>query len=103
MQDQRFNDVAAAGGFSIMTFLAGAAVGAGIALLIAPATGEDTRRRLIDGAKKVKQNMGDTVGSAKDEISRRTDDVRSAVNAGKDAYTRSRSQSTEPAPTSTAM
>lgn len=103
MQDQRLNDVAAAGGFSILTFLAGAAVGAAVALLLAPAPGDETRRKLIEGAKKVGQNVGDKVNTAKDELSRRTDDVRSAVSAGRDAYTRSRSQTGEPAPTSTAM
>jgi gas vesicle protein len=103
MQDQRFNDVAAAGGFSILTFLAGAAVGAAVALLMAPSTGEETRRRLLEGARRVGQNVGDKVTTAKDELNRRTDDVRSAVHAGRDAYTRSRSQSSEPAPTSTAM
>lgn len=103
MQDQRFNDMAATSGFSLLTFLAGAAVGAGVALLLAPSTGEETRRKLIDSARRVSQNVGDTVNSAKDELNRRTDDVRSAVNAGRDAYTRSRSQTAEPAPTSSAM
>lgn len=103
MQDQRFNDVAATGGFSLLTFLAGAAVGASVALLMAPAPGDETRRKLIDGAKKVGQSVGSTVTQAKDELNRRGDDVRTAVTAGRDAYTRSRTQSSEPAPTSTAM
>lgn len=101
MQDQRFNDVAAASGFSLLTFLAGAAVGAGIALLLAPTTGEETRRKLIDGARRVGQNLGDSVNTAKDEVNRRADDVRTAVTAGRDAYTRSRSG--EPSPTSSTM
>jgi gas vesicle protein len=103
MQDQRSNDVAASGGFSLLMFLAGAALGAGVALLLAPAPGHETRRKLLEGAKKVGQNVGDKVNSAKDELSRRSEDVRSAVSAGRDAYTRARSQTGEPAPTSTAM
>jgi gas vesicle protein len=103
MQDQRFNDMAANGGFNLLTFLAGAAVGAGVALLLAPSTGEETRRRLIDGARRMGQNVGDTVNTAKDELNRRTDDVRTAVSAGRDAYARSRAQVGEPAPSSSAM
>ena len=105
MQDERSNDMANNGNFSLLTFLAGAAVGAGVALLLAPSTGEETRRKLVEGARRVGQNLGDTVGTtvntAKDELNRRTEDVRTAVTAGRDAYTRSRSG--EPSPTSSAM
>jgi len=102
MSDNNYGNGAALAGGSLLSFLFGAVVGAGVALLMAPATGDETRRKLSDAAKGVTQKLGDTVGSAKDEIKGRADDVRSAVNAGKDAYSRSR-MGAEPAPTSTAM
>ena len=102
MNNDHLGTGAAVFGGTLVAFLLGAAVGAGVALLVAPASGEDTRKKLGDAARRIGNNVGDKVSLAKDELSRRTDDVRSAVVAGRDAYTRARSTG-EPAPTSSAM
>jgi len=102
MNNDNFGTTAAVAGGSFFSFLLGAVVGASIALLMAPAPGDETRRKLKDTAKRLGSTVNDTVSSAKDELKNRADDVRSAVSAGRDSYSRSRSGS-EPAPTSTAM
>ena len=43
----------------VMWFVAGAAVGASLALLFAPASGEDTRRKIRRSAEKGKDNIAD--------------------------------------------
>ena len=86
---------------SLVAFLLGAAVGAGVALLVAPGSGEETRRRLGDATRRLGEGAQDKLATVKDEVRHRAGDVRSAINAGKDAYRQARSE--EPAPTSTAM
>lgn len=61
---------------SLVTFLAGvvtgAAVGAGVALLMAPASGKKTRRRISRAAERT---AGDLRGRA-DDLRERADDLR---------------------------
>jgi gas vesicle protein len=47
--------------------LLGAAVGAGVALLLAPASGRKTRRRLRRGASDLIEDAGEGLASARDE------------------------------------
>jgi gas vesicle protein len=85
-----------------MAFLLGAAVGAGVALLLAPSSGEETRRKLGDTARKLGDDLDDKVKSAREEIKHRAGDIKSAVGAGREAYARAR-PGEEPSPTSTTM
>lgn len=94
MSDQRSD--------ALLAFLFGAVVGAGVALLMAPATGSDTRRKLADAAKKLGHDVEDKLAHAKEDLRVRAGDVKGALQAGKDAYQKAR-HSEEPAPTSTAM
>jgi gas vesicle protein len=87
---------------ALMAFLLGAAVGAGVALLLAPASGEETRRRLSDGARKLGDGLDEKLQGVKDEVKTRAGDVKVAIGAGRDAYARARS-SEEPAPTSNVL
>jgi gas vesicle protein len=87
---------------ALMAFLLGAAVGAGVALLLAPASGEETRRRLSDSARRLGEEVDDKVKGAKEEIKHRAGDVKAAIGAGRDAYARART-SDEPAPTSNVL
>lgn len=87
---------------ALMAFLLGAAVGAGVALLLAPASGEETRRRLAEGAKRIGDEIDDKVKTAKDELKHRAGDVKAAIGAGRDAYARARSGE-EPASTSNVL
>ena len=89
-------------GDTLTSFLLGAAIGAGVALLLAPDAGPETRRRLGDAANRLSGNLGDKMGGIKDELKQRASDVKSAIGAGRDAYSKARSGE-EPAPTSNVM
>ena len=87
---------------ALMAFLLGAAVGAGVALLLAPQSGEDTRRKLGDTARKLGDDLDEKVRSAREEVKHRAGDVKAAIGAGREAFTRARTGE-EPAPTSTTL
>lgn len=78
----------ARGSNAMMGFVLGAVVGAGIALLLAPATGADTRNRLGDAARKLRQNAGNITDRARNAMSEFKDDARSAVEAGRESFRR---------------
>src|SRR5687768_4576380 len=82
-------------------FLMGAIVGAAVALFLAPAAGEETRRRLGETARRLGGEVGDRFGEVKEGVTQRVGDVKAAVNAGRDAYQSARR--TEPSPTSNAI
>jgi gas vesicle protein len=74
----------------IGSFLFGLAVGAGVALLFAPRTGEETRRDLQRRAREVgdqaqdlvseiTESVGNTLQQAKDKVEGRIDAARDAV------------------------
>jgi len=84
------------GGTAITGFVMGALIGAGIALLMAPATGTDTRRRLRQTAQKLKSAAGSKLGDAQTAFNEIRDDAKSALDAGRDTYTRNRQQRNVP-------
>lgn len=78
----------------IGSFILGLAVGAGIALLFAPRSGEETRRDLQKRAKRVGDQAQDfvsemtdsvsqTINSAKEKVENRIDSTRQAVELKK--------------------
>lgn len=81
-------------GSHLAAFLAGALVGAGIALLLAPQSGAETQRSIKEGAKKLRdvagstvrgaqRQLGETLEAARDGALDRLDSVRDAVDAGR--------------------
>ncbi|MHB8111107.1 MAG: YtxH domain-containing protein [Syntrophorhabdaceae bacterium] len=88
-------------GSIILSFFIGGIVGAGVALLMAPKTGEETRRIIKDFAEDARDRAGDYVGHVKDKASTYVDKgkdlldreknvISRAVEAGKEAYDRER-------------
>jgi gas vesicle protein len=71
-------------------FVVGALVGAGLALLLAPAAGKDTRRRLGTTAKKLGGNARNVFGRTRESIRGIQEDARNAVERGREEYRRSR-------------
>ncbi len=63
-------------GSSMLTFLSGAAIGAGLALLFAPQTGEQTRRQIKETAEK-------TADEVKERSEKLTQSARNAVKQAK--------------------
>jgi gas vesicle protein len=54
---------------ALLGLAAGIAVGAGLGLLYAPSTGEETRLKLRRGATRAKEKAGEIAERAKDRIS----------------------------------
>jgi len=84
---------------TMMAFLFGGAVGAGLALLYAPYSGAETRKKIRDGVDDAgewtkdafygaKNRVEDGAGRVKQLITDKTDDLKAAVEAGKDAFVR---------------
>lgn len=82
-------------------FLLGGAIGAGLALLFAPASGDETRKKLKYGVDDAEDWAKDTYQDARDRVSESADKVRAFVSeqredltnafeAGKDAYCKGR-------------
>lgn len=87
------------GGFA--SFLWGALLGAAAALLLAPRSGEETRRELRRGVKRLRESaegavrqmqesLGSTVDGLRDQLTDRVLTARQAVEAGRDAARRAR-------------
>jgi gas vesicle protein len=87
---------------ALMAFLLGAAVGAGVALLLAPQSGEETRKKLGETARRLGDDLDDKVRSAREEVKHRAGDVKAAIGAGREAYARARTGE-EPSSTSNVM
>ena len=84
-------------GSLMFTFLFGGIIGAGVALLYAPYSGVETRRKLKEGAEGawdlvkdtftgVKTRVEDSTGKVKEMVVGTKEDLRAAFEAGKDAY-----------------
>ncbi len=83
----------------LLSFLLGGIVGAGLALLLAPQSGEETRKKIRDFADDVKDRTTDYVDKTREKVASYIDDgkglyeqkksvVKSAIEAGKEAYER---------------
>jgi len=84
------------------SFLLGALVGAGLALLFAPKTGEETQEELKEQAHKLRvvaeervrdaqRQLEERLDEARDGVASRYDEVREAVSAGRSAAVDARS------------
>ena len=72
-------------GGSFGAFLWGAALGAGIALLLAPRSGEQTRNEIRAGVQRIRDRAEDAVRSATEGVTGRIDGVKSGVTDRMDA------------------
>jgi gas vesicle protein len=61
--------------------LLGAAIGAGVALLMAPASGRKTRRRLVKQAEGIRGRAADRWEEVTDEIRERVDEALTQAKA----------------------
>jgi gas vesicle protein len=81
----------------LFSFFIGGLIGAGVALLIAPKTGEETRRMIKELAEEVKEKAEDYIDQAKgtasayvekgkDFVEKEKNLITKSVEAGKEAY-----------------
>jgi len=67
------------GSFGIVTFLAGAALGAGLALLFAPQSGEETRKKIKDVSGKVADDLKENYEKLSNEAKKSVEQVKTAA------------------------
>ena len=73
-------------GATLLGFALGAAVGAGLALLLAPDSGKRTRERLGSTVSRWNKTAERTLEQARDAVADLGDDAKSALKAGQDAF-----------------
>ena len=92
MKDEGFGS-----GSLLLSFLLGGVVGAGLALLVAPQSGEETRKKIKELADDIKDKTNEYIKDAKDKVGAVADEgrgyydekkslIKAAIDAGKDAY-----------------
>jgi gas vesicle protein len=86
MNDASRTDSTSNTGSTLMGFALGAVIGAGIALLLAPESGKQTRQRLASTARRWGKGAGETIDRARDTVAELGTDAKSAIKAGKDAF-----------------
>ena len=73
---------------ALFAFLLGGVIGAGLALLYAPASGHETRKRIRHGAEDAedwaRDSFRDTLGGAKERLSEGTEKVRHMISEKKE-------------------
>ena len=73
-------------GLALMGFALGAAVGAGLAILLAPDSGKKTRERLSSTAQRWSKDAGHVIDEARDTLAELGSDAKSAIQAGQDSF-----------------
>ena len=73
-------------GSLLASFLLGGIVGAGIAILLAPQSGRETREKIKEYAESVKEKAAESVQKAKSVFEEKKSVLSAAVEAGKEAY-----------------
>jgi gas vesicle protein len=90
-------------GSKVSYFLVGLGVGAVLGILFAPKSGEETREYLMDKAeqgrdyakrraRELRERAEDMYERGKDVLSSQREQISSALEAGKEAYTREKSK-----------
>lgn len=74
------NEQGVSPGSVLVAFIAGAAVGAAVALLFAPATGEETREYLGQRAREGRDRATDAARQGRDILNRQRDNINSAFD-----------------------
>jgi len=101
MHDNTSQDLARGNGNYMVSFVVGAAIGAGIALLMAPGSGAETRRRLGQTASRLRTSLGENMAKARNRVrdlssdargrlGELKDDVANAVETGRQAFVQDR-------------
>ena len=80
-----------AAGSVITAFVLGAITGAAVALLVAPATGEELRRTLGEKARDGADAANEAARQGREFVNRQRENVTQAVERGREAYQQARS------------
>lgn len=91
-------DDGTAAGTVIVAFVLGAVAGAAVALLMAPASGAETRRILGDKARESRERAEEAARQGREFINRQRETVNSAIERGREAYNQARGAVIPPPP-----
>jgi gas vesicle protein len=83
-------DDGSAAGTVVVSFVLGALTGAAVALLMAPATGEETRRMLAEKAREGRDRATDAAQKGRELWDRQRETLSTAFERGKEAYEQAR-------------
>lgn len=89
-----------------ISFFLGGLIGAGIALLLAPRTGKETREKIKGFAgevkgkigevvEEIKEKVGETIEKGKDLYEEKKSVLSTAIEAGKEAYRREKEKTSK--------
>src|SRR4026207_317345 len=90
-------DDGGAAGTVIGAFVLGAVAGGAVALLLAPATGEETRRVLAEKAREGRQRATEAARQGREFVNRQKDNIPAAGGPGREAYEQARNAAGRPA------
>jgi gas vesicle protein len=76
----------------VVAFALGAVVGAAVALLFAPAKGEETREFLGEKAREGRDKVAEAAQKTREYLSRQRETIATAVERGREAYQTARDQ-----------
>ena len=79
-------------GTVVVAFVLGAIAGAAVALLVAPASGEETRRVLGEKAREGREKAGQAAQMGREIWDRQRETLSTAFERGKEAYEQARAQ-----------
>ena len=77
-------------GTVVVAFVLGAITGAAVALLMAPATGEETRRLLAEKAREGRERANDAARQGRELWNRQRENLSTAFDRGREAYEQAR-------------
>lgn len=84
-------------GTIMVAFVVGALTGAAVALLFAPASGEETREYLGQKAREGRAKAREALNEGRDFYQQQRDGITSAIERGREAFQSARQRGDEPA------
>jgi gas vesicle protein len=90
-------DEGGAAGTVLVAFVLGALTGAVVALLMAPTSGEETRRVLGEKAREGRERASEAARQGREFVSRNRETFTSAIERGREAYQQARGAASGPA------
>jgi gas vesicle protein len=87
-------DEGSGAGTVLLAFLLGAVSGAAVALLYAPATGEETREYLGQKAREGRQRAAEAADRGRQVVSQGRETLANAIERGREAYQQARTRET---------
>jgi gas vesicle protein len=76
----------------LLAFVLGAVAGASVALLYAPASGEETRRRLAEKAREGREKAESVAREGREFVHRQRENLTTAVEKGREAFQQARKE-----------